>query len=181
MRRWSETAERVAATTKTGEKTAILAAYLAGLATEELPVAAVFLTGRPFPEADQRSLGLGWSGLAGAVLRTAGADDDALRAAYDRSSDISTAVVEVLEAAGMVVRMTEVVPVEVDNQPGGLARALAAIEDAGLGVEYMYDFGAASRGGKAAIVFRFENPDAALAALNAAGIRVLAMEELLAK
>jgi hypothetical protein len=45
----------------------------------------------------------------------------------------------------MVVRMTEVVPVEVDNKPGGLARALAAIEDAGLGVEYMYDFGAASR------------------------------------
>jgi len=88
---------------------------------------------------------------------------------------------EVLEAAGMVVRMTEVVPVEVDNRPGGLARALAAIELAGLGVEYMYDFGAASRGGKAAIVFRFENPDAALAALSAAGIRVLAMEELLPK
>ena len=60
----------------------------------------MFLTGRPFPEADQRSLGMGWSGLAGAVLRTAGADDGALRAAYDRSSDISTAVTEVLEAAG---------------------------------------------------------------------------------
>jgi hypothetical protein len=88
---------------------------------------------------------------------------------------------EILEAAGMVVRMTEVVPVEVDNRPGGLARALVAIEDAGLGVEYMYDFGAASRGGKAAIVFRFEKPDLALAALSAAGIRVLAMEELLAK
>jgi hypothetical protein len=43
----------------------------------------------------------------------------------------------------------------------------------------MYDFGAASRGGKAAIVFRFEDPDAALAALKAAGVRVLAMEELL--
>jgi DNA ligase-1 len=100
MRRWSETAERVAATTKTGEKTAILAAYLAGLTPDELPVAAVFLTGRPFPEADQRSLGVGWSGLAGAVLRTAGADGDALRAAYDRSSDISVAVTELLEAAG---------------------------------------------------------------------------------
>ena len=88
---------------------------------------------------------------------------------------------QVLQAAGMIVRMTEVVPVEVDNEPGGLARALIAIEDAGLGVEYMYDFGAASRGGKAAIVFRFENPDAALAALSAAGIRVLPMEELLPK
>ena len=76
---------------------------------------------------------------------------------------------QVLEEAGMVVRMTEVVPVEVENKPGGLARALAAIEQAGSGVEYMYDFGAASRGDKAAIVFRFENPDAALAALEAAG------------
>jgi hypothetical protein len=86
---------------------------------------------------------------------------------------------QVLEAAGMVVRMTEVVPVEVDNRPGGLARALAAIEEAGLGVEYMYDFGAASRGGKAAIVFRFEDPDAALASLQAAGVRVLSVEEIL--
>ena len=86
---------------------------------------------------------------------------------------------KVLEEAGMVVRMTEVVPVQVDNKPGGLATVLAAIEQAGLGVEYMYDFGAASRGGKAAIVFRFEDPDAALAALKAAGVRVLAMEELL--
>ncbi len=85
----------------------------------------------------------------------------------------------VLEEAGMVVRMTEVVPVEVEDRPGGLARALAAIEEAGLGVEYMYDFGAASRGGKAAIVFRFEDPDAALAALEAAGVHVLTGEELL--
>ena len=85
----------------------------------------------------------------------------------------------VLEDAGMVVRMTEVVPVEVENQPGGLARALAAIEKAGLGVEYMYDFGAASCGDKAAIVFRFEDPDAALAALEAAGVRVLTSEESL--
>jgi hypothetical protein len=88
---------------------------------------------------------------------------------------------KVLEDAGMVVRMTEVIPLEVENKPGGLAAALIAIENAGLGVEYMYDFGAASRGGKAAIVMRFEDPDKALAALAAAGIRVLAMEELLTK
>jgi hypothetical protein len=86
---------------------------------------------------------------------------------------------QVLEQAGMVVKVTEVVPVEVENRPGGLAEVLARIEEAGLGVEYMYDFGAASRGGKAAIIFRFEDPDQALSALEAAGIRVLAMEELL--
>lgn len=100
MRRWSEVADRVAATSKTSEKTTILAEYLASLAPEALPIAAVFLTGRPFPEADGRSIGVGWSGLAGAVLRVAGAEPDALRRAYDRSSDVATAVVSVLEEAG---------------------------------------------------------------------------------
>ncbi len=100
MRRWSEVADQVAATTRTSEKTGILAAYLAALDIRELPLAAVFLTGRPFPEADQRSIGLGWAGLSAVVLRVAGADADALRRAYDRSSDISTAVAEVLRDAG---------------------------------------------------------------------------------
>ena len=86
---------------------------------------------------------------------------------------------KVLRDAGMVVRTTEVVPVEVDNKPGGLARALAAIEEAGLAVEYMYDFGAASKADKAAIVFRFEDPDAAIAALRNAGIRIYSVEDLL--
>jgi ATP-dependent DNA ligase len=100
MRRWSEVAERVAATPRTSEKTGILAGYLAGLTADELPIAAVFLTGRPFPEADQRSIGIGWAGLTGVVLRVAHADDGAMRRAYDRSSDVATAVGEVLTEAG---------------------------------------------------------------------------------
>jgi hypothetical protein len=86
---------------------------------------------------------------------------------------------QVLEASGMVVKVTEVVAVEVENKPGGLASVLASIENAGIGIEYMYDFGAASHGGKAAIVFRFEDPDGAVAALQAAGARILTSEELL--
>ena len=89
MRRWSEVAEQVAATTKTSEKTAILAEYLASLDAEALPIAAVFLTGRAFAEADQRTIGIGWAGITGAVLRVAGADGDALRRAYDRFSDVA--------------------------------------------------------------------------------------------
>ena len=100
MRLWAEIADRVAATTKTSEKTSILAAYLPTLDADALPIAAVFLTGRPFPEADQRSIGIGWAGLTGAVLRVAGADGDALRRAYDRFSDVSAAVAAVLEEAG---------------------------------------------------------------------------------
>ncbi len=86
---------------------------------------------------------------------------------------------KVLEDAGMVARTTSVVAVEVPNKPGGLAEALIKIDQAGLGVEYMYDFGAASQKGKAAIIFRFEDPEAAVASLTKAGVKVLSAEEVL--
>jgi DNA ligase-1 len=100
MRRWSELAERLAATTRTSEKTALLADYLRTLTPEELPIAAIFLTGRPFAEADQRAPGLGWSAIATTVTELAGVSRSALGEAYDRSSDLGIAVADVLTGAG---------------------------------------------------------------------------------
>lgn len=100
MRRWSEVAERVAATTRTSEKTAILADYLRSLGPAELPIAAVFLTGRPFPEADQRAAGIGWRAIATAVTNVARASAGDLGEAYDRWSDLGSAVADVLERGG---------------------------------------------------------------------------------
>jgi DNA ligase-1 len=100
MRRWSELAERVAATTRTSEKTALLADYLATLTPNELPIAAVFLTGRPFAEADQRAAGLGWSAIASTVTELARVERSALGEAYDRSSDLGMAVADILAGAG---------------------------------------------------------------------------------
>ena len=100
MRRWSELAERVAATTRTSEKTSLLAEYLRTLDADELPIAVVFLTGRPFPEADQRATGIGWATIANAVAQVTGAGRDELGKAYDRFSDLSAAVGDVLQNAG---------------------------------------------------------------------------------
>jgi DNA ligase-1 len=100
MRRWSELAERVASTTRTSEKTGLLAEYLRSLDQDELPIAVVFLTGRPFPEADQRATGIGWATIANAVGQVSGTDRSDLAAAYDRFSDISAAVGDVLANAG---------------------------------------------------------------------------------
>jgi DNA ligase 1 len=100
MRRWSELAERVASTTRTSEKTALLADYLRTLDEDELPIAVVFLTGRPFPEADQRATGIGWAAIANAVGQVAGTARSDLGAAYDRFSDISAAVGDVLATVG---------------------------------------------------------------------------------
>src|SRR4051812_16165323 len=100
MRRWSELAERVASTTRTSEKTGLLAEYLRTLDEEELPIAVVFLTGRPFPEADQRATGIGWATIANALGQVAGTERGELAEAYDRFSDISAAVADVLSRAG---------------------------------------------------------------------------------
>jgi DNA ligase 1 len=96
MRRWSEVAERVAATTRTSEKTRLLADELRTLPPDELPIAAVFLAGRPFAEVDGRSTGLGWATIASAVTGLAGVSAGALGEAYDRSSDLGIAVADVL-------------------------------------------------------------------------------------
>jgi DNA ligase-1 len=100
MRRWSEIAERVAATTRTSQKTAILADYFRDLAPDELPIAATFLTGRPFPETDQRSAGIGWAAIATAIAQVAGVERAEMGAAYDRHSDLGLAVRDVLQGAG---------------------------------------------------------------------------------
>lgn len=84
---------------------------------------------------------------------------------------------EVLEAAGCIVNVTEVVATEVDDRPGGLATILEAIEKAGINIEYMYAFTARSED-KAVLVFRFDTPDKAIEELQANGINVIGSVEL---
>ncbi len=76
-----------------------------------------------------------------------------------------------------VVNITEVVAVDVPDRPGGLAEALRALEGAGLNIEYMYAF-SLRRGDKAILIFRFEDPDAAIEQLRKAGLHVVGPEEL---
>ena len=100
MRRWSELAERVSATTRTSEKTGLLADYLRSLDEDELRIAVVFLTGRPFPEADQRATGIGWATIQAAVAQVLPGEQVDMGAAYDRFSDLAMAIGDVLDRAG---------------------------------------------------------------------------------
>lgn len=77
-----------------------------------------------------------------------------------------------LEAADCAVKVTDVLAIEVLDQPGGLAKLLAVIETAGLDIEYLYAF-AQPRAEKAILFFRFADPDSALSALQSQGIPVL--------
>ena len=84
----------------------------------------------------------------------------------------------ILETHGFVVKVTEVLAVEVIDHPGGLADVLGALDGSGINIEYMYAFPYLC-GGKAILIFRFNDPDAAIAQLQKAGINVLAGDELL--
>ena len=83
-----------------------------------------------------------------------------------------------LEAQGFVVKVTEVLAVEVADHPGGLADVLGALDGSGINIEYMYAFPYV-RGDQAILIFRFNDPDAAIARLLSAGINLVASEELL--
>ena len=84
-----------------------------------------------------------------------------------------------LESQGFAVNVTEVLAVEVPDRPGGLADVLEALDGTGMNIEYMYAF--PMRGDEAILIFRFADPDAAIALLQTAGINLLASEELLKK
>jgi hypothetical protein len=84
---------------------------------------------------------------------------------------------KVLKTAGYTLAETEVVAIEVPDRPGGLASVLEPLWKADLDVEYMYAF-VQSSGENAIMIFRFEEPEKAIAVLNESKVRVLSGKEV---
>ncbi|MHB9139348.1 MAG: ACT domain-containing protein [Victivallaceae bacterium] len=82
-----------------------------------------------------------------------------------------------LEQAGFIVKVTEVLALRVEDRPGGLADILEALSVHHINIEYMYAF-AFGQQDSAVIVFRFEDTDKALAALEKEDIDVVKAIEL---
>lgn len=85
----------------------------------------------------------------------------------------------VLEGTGYVINVREVVAAAVPDKPGGLALVLNIVGQAEVNIEYMYAF-AFRHGEEAVLVFRFDDPEKAVAALQAAGRSVFDSAALLA-
>ncbi len=84
---------------------------------------------------------------------------------------------KLLEDSGFVVKVTDMVAIEVADKPGGLADILVAVEKARVNLEYMYGFTLKSEG-KGLLAFRFDDPDTAIAALQKDGINPVGSVEL---
>ena len=78
---------------------------------------------------------------------------------------------------GFAVKLTEVVALEVPDQPGGLATILDALEGTGINVEYAYAF-TAKEGGHGLLLFRFSDPAGAVKLLKARKISTVSTEDL---
>ena len=82
-----------------------------------------------------------------------------------------------LEKEGFVVKVTDMVAIEVSDAPGGLAAILSALEKTHVNLEYMYGF-TQRKEGKGLLVFRFDDPDRAIEALQKKGINPVRSVEL---
>lgn len=82
-----------------------------------------------------------------------------------------------LKESGFTVNKTEVVAVEVPDDPGGLYNILQVLDEAKINVEYMYAF-VERNAGNAVIIFRFDEVDKAIAALSEKGVSILTGEHL---
>ncbi len=109
MKKFSETCEAIAATTKKLRKTAIVAEYLKSRTLEEAAISAVFLSGRAFPAWEETTLQVGGSLLWRVVAELSGKDEAALTVAYRKHGDLGAVAGEVLEErAGQGLGILEV-------------------------------------------------------------------------
>jgi DNA ligase-1 len=97
FRIFAELGERIAATPAKLEKIRLLSEYLRSLTSEQLAFAAIFLTGKPFAQTDQRTLQTGWAVIYRALLGASGRGNAELRRISSNHGDASKTACEALE------------------------------------------------------------------------------------
>ena len=90
-------------------------------------------------------------------------------------SDVGHACSALMEK-GIVYSVNPVLAVALNDRPGSLAKAMQALSDGGVDVEYMYAF--LSTHGYACAILRVSDNSAAEALLTAAGFKMLTQQEL---
>ena len=111
---------------------------------------------------DMRALSMGEAtdfGIARIIV------DDAYRAA------------QVLREGQFIAQFSDVLAFAVPDEPGGLHNLLSEFNAARVNIEYMYAFLGSDRG-RAYMIFRVADVDAAEKALTARGLKSLTLEEI---
>ena len=83
----------------------------------------------------------------------------------------------VLKANSFVAQVTEVIAIEVEDKPGGLARILEVLDQDNVNVEYMYAYVEKTRE-NAIVICKIDDRERALQVLEKNDIAVVRAEEL---
>ncbi len=96
MLHFARTCEAIAATSKKLEKTSLVADYLRSLSLSEAGIAAVFLSGRPFPAYDEATLQVGGALLWRVISELSRKSESELSEIYRRHGDAGAVAAEAL-------------------------------------------------------------------------------------
>jgi DNA ligase-1 len=88
MRKFAETADAVARTSKKTEKLKLIRDLFLSLSLQDAVLAAQFLTGRAFPQHEERVIGVGGASLVRAVTEAAGRTPEDLSKVYRKHGDL---------------------------------------------------------------------------------------------
>src|SRR6266404_2421542 len=128
---FARTCDAIAATTKKLEKTALVAAYLRSslqsLPVSEAAVAAIFLSGRPFPAYEEATLQVGGALLWRVIGELSGKTEHELSEIYRRHGDAGSVAAEVLPdrpESGLALTEVQRVFYEIAAARGPAAKAL---------------------------------------------------------
>jgi len=91
--------------------------------------------------------------------------------------DNPTKAEKVLRKNGFTVSITEVIAIAIEDQPGGLARALDTLHTNKISVEYLYAF-ISKTSNKANVILRVENCEKAIERLQKENFTVLKASEV---
>jgi DNA ligase-1 len=100
MLRLAQICDAIGATTKKLEKTALVAAYLRSLPVDEAALAAIFLSGRPFPAYEEATLQVGGALLWREIAELSGKSEQELTAIYRKYGDAGCVAAEALPERG---------------------------------------------------------------------------------
>jgi hypothetical protein len=85
--------------------------------------------------------------------------------------------IKLFHANNVTANRTDVVAVEIDDKPSGLADVLKILSEHNVNVEYMYGF-MEKCSDKALMVFRFDEPERGAKILTAAGVNVVTRKNI---
>ncbi len=100
-------------------------------------------------------------------------DFGVVRLIVDKRKEALTA----LRSGGMTVKETDVVALAVDDTPGAFHKALSALTESGIMVEYSYGF-VSPLAGSATVILKCDDQEKALGCLTAKGFKLLCADDI---